>query len=224
MTIDMETLREVGWLAELDEPARFKLSNAVEQNFPRGASIMRAREPSRSVFILREGCVKESQATPEGKEVILALHGPGDLIGDVAALTDENAPTSASAMTPVRLLAVSREDWARLLDEQPSLAKTVQQRLARRVTEAWRLVRMLSRYTTEARLKSALLVLAERWGQPREEGIEIALDLTHRTIADLTGASREKVTRALGLLAQKGLVRVVRRRLVLPSLDRLHAE
>jgi CRP-like cAMP-binding protein len=83
---------------------------------------------------------------------------------------------------------------------------------------------MLSRYTTEARLKSALLLLAERWGQPHDEGIEIALDLTHRTLADLAGASREKVTRALGILQQKGLVRVVKRRLILPSLDRLLQE
>src|SRR4029450_11058968 len=97
-------------------------------------------------------------------------------------------------------------------------------RMARRIDDAWRLVRMLSRYTTEARLKSALLLLAERWGQPREEGIEIALDLTHRTLADLGGASRERVPRALRLLQQKGLVRVVQRRLVLPSLDRLLAE
>jgi CRP/FNR family transcriptional regulator len=224
MTIDIETLRGVGWLAELDEPARFNLANAVEQNFPRGAAIMRAREPARSVFILREGGAKESQTTPEGKEVILALHGPGDLFGDVAALLGDAAPTSVTAMIPTKVLAMSREDWARMLEEQPSLAKSVQQLTARRIIEAWRLVRMLSRYTTEARLKSALVWLAERWGQPREEGIEIALDLTHRTLADLTGASREKVTRALGILGQKGLVRVVQRRLVVPSLDRLHAE
>jgi CRP-like cAMP-binding protein len=119
---------------------------------------------------------------------------------------------------------VPRESWERVLEAHPEMQRALRGQLARRITDAWRLVRMLSRYTTEARLKSALLLLAERWGQPREEGIEIALDLTHRTLADLAGASREKVTRALGILQQKGLVQVVRRRLVVPSLDRLVAE
>ena len=112
----------------------------------------------------------------------------------------------------------------RMLDEHPQLMRSVQDKMSRRLQDAWRLVRMLSRYTTEARLKSALLLLAERWGQPREEGIEIALDLTHRTLADLAGASREKVTRAIGVLQQKGLVKVIKRRLVVPSLDRLLSE
>jgi CRP-like cAMP-binding protein len=111
-----------------------------------------------------------------------------------------------------------------MIQEHPQLARGLMAQLAGRLDDSWRLVRMLSRYTTEARLKSALLLLAERWGQPREEGIEIALDLTHRTLADLAGASREKVTRAIGVLQQKGLVKVIKRRLVVPSLDRLLSE
>ncbi|HEY7954588.1 MAG TPA: Crp/Fnr family transcriptional regulator [Polyangia bacterium] len=225
MTIDIESLRGVSWLAELDEPARFELSGAVEENVARGAVIVRANEPSRAVFIVREGGVKEVQTTPEGKEVILALHGPGDLFGDLAPWHDGGAaPAAAIALIQSKVLSVPRESWERVLDAHPEMQRALRGQLARRITDAWRLVRMLSRYTTEARLKSALLLLAERWGQPREEGIEIALDLTHRTLADLAGASREKVTRALGILQQKGLVQVVRRRLVVPSLDRLVAE
>jgi CRP-like cAMP-binding protein len=224
MTIDLETLRSVRVFAGLDEPAVFNLTNSAEQRYPRGAVIVHAQEPARSIYIVREGGVKESQVTPEGKEVILALHGPDDLFGELALFNGQQAPATATAVTACKVLVVPREEWAQLVEANPQLASGLQEQLARRITDAWRLVRMLSRYTTEARLKSALLLLAERWGQPRDEGIEIALDLTHRTLADFAGASREKVTRALGLLQQKGLVRVVQRRLVLPSLDRLLAE
>jgi CRP/FNR family transcriptional regulator len=224
MSIDIETLRGVNLLANLDEPAKFHLQNAVEQSFSRGMTILRATEPGRYVYIVREGGVKEVQTTPEGKEVILALHGPGDVFGDLAAWNNDQLPASAIALMPSKVLAVPKDAWSRMLDEHPAMMRSLQQQMARRLQDAWRLVRMLSRYTTEARLKSALLMLSERWGQPREEGIEIALDLTHRTLADLAGASREKVTRALGILQQKGLVKVVRRRLVVPSLDRLVAE
>ena len=223
MSIDIETLRGVSWLANLDE-AKYNLAGAVEQSYARGMTIVRANEPVRAVYIVREGGVKETQSTPEGKEVILALHGPGDLFGDLALFNNDQAPASAIALMASKVVVVPRDAWMRLIDSEPALQRSLQQQLSRRLTDAWRLVRMLSRYTTEARLKSALIMLADRWGQPREDGIEIALDLTHRTLADLAGASREKVTRALGLLQQKGLVKVVRRRLVVPSLDRLVAE
>jgi CRP/FNR family transcriptional regulator len=223
MTVDLETLRGVPLFAELDEPTMFNLT-AVEQTFPRGATVMRANEPSRAVYIVAEGGVKEAQITPEGKEVIMALHGPGDLFGELAAFHSNQVTATCTTLLPTRALVVQRDDWDRMLNEHPQLMRGLGQQLARRIDDAWRLVRMLSRYTTEARLKSALLLLAERWGQPREEGIEIALDLTHRTLADLTGASREKVTRAIGVLQQKGLVKVLKRRLVVPSLDRLLSE
>lgn len=220
MTIDMEALRGVPGLPELDEPARFNLQNAQEQTFGRGMTIVRASEPTRSVYIVREGGVKEIQTTPEGKEVILAMHGPGDVFGDLG----DQAEATAVTLMATKVLTVPKDGWVRTLEQNPEMQRAQQSRMARRLADAWRLVRMLSRYTTEARLKSGLLMLAERWGQPREDGIEIALDLTHRTLADLVGASREKVTRAIGLLQQKGLVKVVRRRLVVPSLDRLLAE
>jgi CRP-like cAMP-binding protein len=223
MTDIIETLRGGSQLSE-GEPVRFELPGAAEQSFQRGATIVRAREPRRSVFLVREGGVKESQVTPEGKEVILGLLGPGDLFGDLTGLGGETSTTSVTAMMATRATVVPRETWLEMLATKPELPRMVQAQLERRLADAWKLVRMLSRYTTEARLKSALLLLAERWGQEREEGMEIGLDLTHRTLADLAGASREKVTRALGLLTQKGLVKVVRRRLVVPSLERLQSE
>jgi CRP-like cAMP-binding protein len=222
MIIDIETLRGMK-LFEGFESHQLDLSNAFEESFTRGQVIVRAHDAARYIYMVREGGVKEVQVTPEGKEVILSLHGPGDLFGELAFQGGE-APATAVAVAPSRVLCIPREDWMRLVDGNQQLQRSLQAQMARRMEEAWRLVRMLSRYTTEARLKSALLMLAERWGQPHEEGIEIALDLTHRTLADMAGASREKVTRALGILQQKGLVRVVKRRMVLPSLDRLLAE
>jgi CRP/FNR family transcriptional regulator, cyclic AMP receptor protein len=223
MSIDIESLRGMKLFEGLETPPP-ALTNAAEERFGRGQMILRAHDPARFIYLVLEGGVKEVQVTPEGKEVILSLHGPGDLFGELATFHNGEAPASAVAMAASRLLQVPREDWQRMVESNPQLQRSLQEQLARRLDEAWRLVRMLSRYTTEARLKSALLLLAERWGQPHEEGIEIALDLTHRTLADLAGASREKVTRALGILQQKGLVRVVKRRMVVPSLDRLLAE
>src|SRR5205823_4018290 len=164
----------------------------------------------------REGGVKEAQITPEGKEVILALHGPGDLFGELAQFHGNQMTATCTSLLPTKVLMVPREDWERMITEHPQLARGLMAQLARRLDDSWRLVRMLSRYTTEARLKSALLLLAERWGQPREDGIEIALGLAHRTPADLPGASCDKVTRARGCLERTGWAAVEHRRMIPP--------
>ncbi len=223
MTIDIETLRGMKLFEGFEAPP-MDLANAFEESYSRGQMIVRAHDPARYIYLVREGGVKEVQVTPEGKEVILSLHGPGDLFGELAQFHGNQVTATCTTLLPTKVLVVPRDDWERLLNEHPQLNRGLMATMARRIDDSWRLVRMLSRYTTEARLKSALLLLAERWGQPREEGIEIALDLTHRTLADLAGASREKVTRAIGVLQQKGLVKVIKRRLVVPSLDRLLSE
>jgi CRP-like cAMP-binding protein len=218
MTIDMSALRGTRIFADLQP--KLRVPSATEQTLARGVPIYRQGEIPRTVYLVLEGAVKEAESTPEGKEVILALHGPHQLFGDVIT-SHHDLPTGASALTAAKLLCIPREEWQRLIRDDEEVARTYLQHLQRRLVESWRLVRMLSRYTTEARLKSLLLFLSDSWGQPGESGIEIGLELTHRILADLTGASREKVTRALGILADKGLVSTVRRRLVIPSLERL---
>ncbi len=236
MTIDLSTLRDIPLFASLKTESSttsagegaptgtFTLAGTQEVTHPRGTVILRANEPSHSVCIVREGGVKETQSTPEGKEVILALHGPGDLFGEVLFDGDEVAPTTVTTLLPSRILMIPRHEWNNLLERNPGLERTLNTLMNRRLSEAWQLVRMLSRYTTESRLKSALVFLVDRWGRSTPNGTEIALELTHRTLADLTGASREKVTRALGILQQKNLIQVIRRRILIPSVDRLLQE
>ena len=102
MTVDLETLRGMPLFADLDEPAMFSLSGAAEQSYPRGATIVRANEPARSVFIVREGGVKEAQITPEGKEVILALHGPGDIFGELAQFHGNQMTATCTTLLPTQ--------------------------------------------------------------------------------------------------------------------------
>ena len=120
MTVDLETLRGMPLFADLDEPAMFSLSGAAEQSYPRGATIVRANEPARSVFIVREGGVKEAQITPEGKEVILALHGPGDLFGELAQFHGNQVTATCTTLLPTKVLMVPREDWERMIDRAPA--------------------------------------------------------------------------------------------------------
>jgi CRP-like cAMP-binding protein len=222
-SVDTNGHRGLDWLESLDESARFSVENAGVETVGRGMAILRAGEIPRAVFIVREGGVKEVQTTPEtegGRDVIVALHGPGDFFGDLALMNDEPATTTTVALAQTSLIAVPRETWLELC-QSPQMMRMLTRRTQKRLEDAYRMIRMLSRYTTEARLKSALLILAERWGSKGDDGVTIGLELTHRTLADLAGASREKVTRALGILSQKGLVKVVQRRLVVPSLERL---
>jgi CRP-like cAMP-binding protein len=184
---------------------------------------LKAGELPRAVYLVLSGGVKELRASKEGeggREVIVALHAPGELFGELAMINEEPLSTSFVALTQTQLVELSRDRWLELL-HNPAVLRMLNRRQAKRLADAQRFIVMLARYTTEARLKSALLLLAERWGKRGAEGTTIGIELTHRTLADLAGASREKVTRALGILSHKGLVKVVHKRLVIPSLERL---
>lgn len=202
------------WLAELEAVLPF-----VEELVPKNSALVRRGERARAVYLVRSGGVKEVRTTSDDKDVIVALHGPGDLFGELTLEADgETAIATAITLVPSRLLVISHDRWRQALDAHPRLYRTLTDHLIGRLEESWRSMQMLSRYTTEARLKWALLLLAEHWGRPHPSGgTEIDIDITHKTLASLIGASREKVTISLGVLQEKGVIHVVRRRIILLS-------
>jgi len=163
MSIDIESLRGMKLFEGLETPPP-ALTNAAEERYSRGQMILRAHDPARFIYLVLEGGVKEVQVTPEGKEVILSLHGPGDLFGELASFHNGEAPASAVAMAASRLLQVPREEWQRMVESNPQLQRSLQVLRENhgaqiRVSEAQALVRAarLYLYDSVAQLWKTLL-------------------------------------------------------------------
>jgi CRP/FNR family transcriptional regulator len=189
--------------------------------YGKGEQILWADQTGQAMYVLVSGQVKVVALTPEGKEVILALHGAGDFFGEMALLDHRTSPADVVAMVPCKVLLIRAADFRRLLN-RAAVRQALMQTLCVRCRTAWEQLKAMSHYTTEARLRAVFVFLAERFGVAASGGTAVDLALSHKVLADLAGVTREQVTRAMGVLQARGLLHIeASRRVVIPDLEGL---
>jgi CRP/FNR family cyclic AMP-dependent transcriptional regulator len=177
-------------------------SHLIERRYPRNTTIVEEGLPGDYMYIIREGRVKVTKLSDDGREKILEFLEEGAFVGEMALL--ERAPRSASVktLTPVRLLALSRTDFIGLLKKSPDLAMSVIQELSRRLRTINEQASALSFQRVKDRTKGLLERLAR---EPYRDGSRRRTpSLTHQQIADMIGTSRETVTRVVKELKGEG--------------------
>ena len=181
------------------------------QRYPKGAPLFVEGEQSDRVLCILDGRVKISLVTADGKEVVLAVRGPGDLVGDQAFLDGEPRSASAFALDPVNSVVVQAQNFSAFLEQRPRIALLLLRMISRRLRDADRKRAEFAAFDTVGRVASRLLELAERFGEAQENGIRISLPLTQEELAGWTGSSREAVSKALGSLRALGCIETKRR-------------
>jgi CRP-like cAMP-binding protein len=180
-------------------------SHLIERRYPRNTTIVEEGLPGEYRYILREGRVKVTKLSEDGREKILDFLETGSFLGEMALL--ERGPRSASVKTlsPVKVLALSRTDFINLLRKSPDLALAVIQELSRRI----RSVNEQASSLSFQRVKERTMGLLERLAKdPTEDGERLVTPvLTHQQIADMVGTSRETVTRVVKDLKDSGWLR-----------------
>ncbi len=158
------------------------------------------------LYLLASGRVKVVVPSPEGKEIILATLGPGAFFGELALVDDE--PRSASVVTelPSVVYRIHRNNFSRLLDAHPNIARALLRELAHRLRRANAHMESLLTLDVFGRLARYLLDLAREHGQPLGNGWIALRRPTHQDIAAAIGTSRETVSRLMGTLTAKGFL------------------
>jgi CRP-like cAMP-binding protein len=177
-------------------------SHLIERRYPRDTTIVEEGLPGDYMYIIREGRVKVTKLSDDGREKILEFLDEGAFVGEMALF--ERAPRSASVktLTPVRLLALSRTDFIGTLRKSPDLAMSVIQELSRRLRTINEQASALSFQRVKDRTKGLLERLAR---EPYGDGSRHRTpSLTHQQIADMIGTSRETVTRVVKDLKTEG--------------------
>ncbi len=177
-------------------------SHLIERRYPRDTTIVEEGLPGDYMYIIREGRVKVTKLSDDGREKILEFLEEGAFVGEMALF--ERAPRSASVktLTPVRLLALSRTDFIGTLRKSPDLAMSVIQELSRRLRTINEQASALSFQRVKDRTKGLLERLAR---DPHGDGRRHRTPtLTHQQIADMIGTSRETVTRVVKELKTDG--------------------
>ena len=161
-------------------------------------------EPAPGLFLVQRGRVRLSRMATDGREQVLAMVGPGEHFNPVPLFDGGPNPSTARAMSPVTCLLLPRADLIALLRRHPDLALAMLSAMAGELRELVRLVEDLAFRSVRARLARQLLA----------EAGEGAAELTHQELAERAGTVREMAGRALRRLAEEGLVRLERGRVI----------
>lgn len=181
-----------------------------ERKFSKGGMILMQGEPGDALYVIAQGQVKVVIIGDDGREVILSVLGEGSFFGEMALLDNQPRSAHVVAMQDSRLLQLRREDFQARLRSSPNVAIVLLGELSRRLRRADDTIGSLVLLDVNARIAHLLLELAAEEG-----GDRITRRLTHATIAQMVGSSRETVSRTLRNLVNRGVIRVSRREITL---------
>jgi CRP/FNR family transcriptional regulator, cyclic AMP receptor protein len=178
-------------------------------------------EPVTHVFVLVDGWVKIQAVTTDGHELVLALRGQGDVIGELAGETTGYRTATVQAIGTVRALIVAFEKFSSFLDSHLGAGHAYRRMFAQRWNDTESLLRTRSVTNGAQRLARLLLDLAARHGIETGGGVHVAMPLTQVELASMAGTSRATVTRALSNWRRRGIIRTGQRDITITDLGAL---
>jgi CRP/FNR family cyclic AMP-dependent transcriptional regulator len=206
--VDDDVVRQAPLFAALDDGAAQSLRSTMTRvEVPRGEAIFHEGDPGDRLYVIVEGKIKLGRASGDGRENLLAVLGPGEMFGELSLFDPGPRNATGTAVADSVLIGMGSDDLDQWLRGRPDVARHLLRALARRL-----------RRTNEA---LADLVFSERFGRPTDDGLRVAHDLTQEELAQLVGASRETVNKALADFASRGWLRLEARAVVLLDVDRL---
>lgn len=221
------------FLAELKDDEREDLMRRGRQRgFARGEVLFTEGELTTWVAVLLSGKVKACSYGDNGVEVLLAVRGPGALLGEVSAIDELPRSATVSALEPVQVLAVTAEEFMGFLHAHGRVSILLMRMLCQRWRDADRKRIEFGMFDTTGRVAQRLVELAERYSEPYEAkrarglpqvpgSVRITLNLTQEELAGWVGASREAVSKALRTLRGHGWIETGRRRVIVHDLQAL---
>ncbi len=177
---------------------------AHKRTYPREQLIMIEEETGQTLFILMNGQVKISRIGEEGKEVILAVMTSGDFFGELSLLDGQSRSANVTVMQESQMLLIHRDDFLNLLRECPSIAINLLKELASRIRKSDTQIKSLSLKNSTGKVTSTILRLATDIGT--RDGIKVAIRNlpTQQDLANMSGTSRETISRMIQRLINKG--------------------
>ena len=167
------------------------------RSYSRGSVLFHEAQAADHVALLLSGAVKVTVCDEEGRQGLLAIRGPGDLIGELGAMEGKPRFATATALEPVEALVVPASAFRDVCSAHPPAVTAVMEILSSRLRDSDRKRAEFGTRDSGARVASRLIELADRFGVPVEEGVRINLQITQDEIALWTGCSREAVTKAM---------------------------
>jgi CRP-like cAMP-binding protein len=225
LTIEEQQNIETGaWFARLSPALRSAIiSRAVVRHLRDGVSLASRGAPAEQWCGVARGAVRISSVSLSGKQVALTYVEPGTWFGDIALFDGLPRTHDAEAHGETTLLVVRKPDFKQLQAQHVELYEALLRLNCRRLRLMFNLFEDLNTRPLAARLAKQILLLVKSYGIEQGEEIRIGLQLAQEDLAQLLGASRQRVNQELKGFEREGAVRVEPTRLVVLSRDKLMA-
>jgi CRP/FNR family transcriptional regulator len=204
-----------------DDTAALLASALTTRAVVRGHVVFSEGDTGDRLFIVIEGKVKISRTANDGRENLLTVLGPGEMFGELSLFDPGSRTATATAVTESTLASLDHDDLRPLLLAQPAVAVQLLRALAQRLRRTNEAMADLVFSDVPGRVAKALLDLAEKFGDDESDGVRVRHDLTQEELAQLVGASRETVNKALSDFANRGWLRLEGRTVLLLDRERL---
>src|SRR3954462_5308574 len=208
--------------AGLDAMTADVLASAMTtRTIDRGHVVFNEGDTGDRLFIVLDGKVKISRSATDGRENLLAVLGPSEMFGELSLFDPGPRTATATAITDSTLASLDHDDLRPLLLAQPAVGMHLLRALAQRLRRTNEAMADLVFSDVPGRVANALLGLAEKFGVSDSDGVRVQHDLTQEELAQLVGASRETVNKALSDFATRGWLRLEGRTVLLLDASRL---
>jgi len=193
--------------------------------FPAGAMILTASQPGEVTYIILEGTLKVSVLERNGRELILALLGPGEIVGELSMADRAGRSADVTALEPATLVWMDRHGFDQLRREIPTLTENLLRLMSRRLRLANGQLQAVATLDVHGRVARQLLVLSDTLGEAMPDGaVRIPLRVTQSDLAALVGATRVRVNEVLVGFTKRGFIEVdAKHRITVKDRDELDA-
>jgi len=212
----VESLRAIPLFSRVTEADLEDIAaHLIERRFPKHTTVVEEGLAGDYMYVIRQGRVKVTKASEDGREKIMQFMETGDFFGEMALLSNDPRSASVKTLEPTVLLALSRRDFIDQLRQSPDLALAVIGELTDRLRETNEQASSMSFQGVKDRTRGLFERIARE--DPIREGHRMTPAMTHQQIADMIGTSRETVTRAIKQLKDDGWLGQEGKRYVIPE-------
>ncbi len=217
-----DVLAKAGLFQGVASEASEALASSLKfSDYTRGEQVFTEGEQGDTLFIVMSGKVKIGRRAADGRENMLSVMGPSDMFGELSLFDPGPRTATATVVTEARLAHLAHASLRPWINDRPEIAEQLLRVLARRLRRTNDALADLIFTDVPGRVAKALLGLSERFGTEEAEGVRVRHDLTQEELAQLVGASRETVNKALADFASRGWLRVDSRAVTILDADRL---
>ena len=215
-------IRKAPLFSALDEATAASVrASMVLVKVSKGNTLFKEGDPADRLYVVADGKLKLGTSSADGRENLLSILGPGDMFGELSAFDAGPRTSTATAVTDAKLLSLSHDQVLSLITEHPKVGIQLLGRLAQRLRRTNETLADLVFSDVPGRVAKAIMDLGTRFGVSKDDGLHVNHDLTQEELAQLVGASRETVNKALADFAGRGWVRLEPRAVVVLDFERL---